>query len=222
MNSTREWQGASVRTFICCGALSRIVALVTLLCLDPLWQELLHAEAPLVHAQSRSFPRLFICAFLALSVLLTLLGSWYRRLSRRLAELTTDMAALRAENEESQRRLVALQESEDRYHSLFEHAYDGMLCLTTEGIITDVNHGQEALSGWSREQLLGCHYASFLTPASRAHVKNRVSRPFTNKKCFALMAAAFSWSHGAALSVTRKESHLGCLSSRATLRIGNR
>jgi len=159
-----------------CGTLTGALVLFLLLSLDLVLQEVPLVGDTLLRAAVFSRPHLLTLLVLLLGGLSWIVGSWSQRLARRVAALTTDSATLRVENAECQQRLATLQESEDRYHSLFNHAYDGMLCLTTDGIITDVNHGQEDLSGWSREQLLGCHYGSFLTPASRAHVKDRVRR----------------------------------------------
>ncbi|MCS6925450.1 MAG: PAS domain S-box protein [Candidatus Binatia bacterium] len=73
-------------------------------------------------------------------------------------------------------RRGAWQQSDAYYRLFFENAYDGILCLTAEGIITSVNRGYEELTGWSREQVLGRHYSQFVTPASVALVEERTRR----------------------------------------------
>lgn len=176
MNATGEQQPARVGIIALCATLSGALALCLLLGVDLVWQGTPLTLETLFRADAHSLPRLVGLLLLMLGGLSWGLGTWFQRQSAQIATLTTELANQRLENDESQQRLATLLESEDRYHSLFDNAYDGMICLTTDGIITDVNQGQEALSGWSREQLLGCHYASFLTPASRAQVKERTHR----------------------------------------------
>ncbi len=173
MSVMRERQLASTGMIALSGTLIGTLVLCLFLCLDLLRQGIPLSGATLLRADAHSLPLLMLMVVLVLTGLSWGLGAWVQRISQRTAKLVNEIETLRAENDENQHRLATLQESEDLYHSLFDNAYDGMLCLTTEGLITDVNHGQETLSGWSREQILGCHYASFLTPASRAYVRDR-------------------------------------------------
>ncbi len=69
-----------------------------------------------------------------------------------------------------------LRESEERYRSLFEHASDGIACLTADGIITSVNRGVEAMLGWSREEMVGQSYQQFHTPSSLLAEEARLRR----------------------------------------------
>ena len=77
---------------------------------------------------------------------------------------------------ERKRSEEALRESEERYRSLFENAYDGIASLTADGIITSVNRGLEAMLGRPREELIGQSYRQFHTPASLAAEEDRIRR----------------------------------------------
>ena len=69
-----------------------------------------------------------------------------------------------------------LRESEARHRRLFDHAYDGMMCFTREGMITRVNMEFAKLLGRSRQELVGQHYRAFTTPSSVALHEDRQQR----------------------------------------------
>jgi PAS domain S-box-containing protein len=75
-----------------------------------------------------------------------------------------------------------LQESEARYRNLFEHASDGLVCFTAEGIITDVNRAFTTMLGYPREELIGRSYRQIHTPASLAAEEKRLHRIRTKEK----------------------------------------
>jgi PAS domain S-box-containing protein len=77
---------------------------------------------------------------------------------------------------ERQRLEEELQDSEERYRSLYENANDAIVTFTLEGIVTSVNRGLEAMLGWSRAELIGQHYRKFVTPASVAVGEERTRR----------------------------------------------
>lgn len=78
--------------------------------------------------------------------------------------LTTIEKALQLERT---RLTDALRENEKRYRNLFENAGDAILTFTLDGVITAVNRGLEAMTGWSREELVGQHYGKITTPTAR-------------------------------------------------------
>lgn len=94
----------------------------------------------------------------------------------RAQDSSATIAKLRAEVSRSKTRVVELQESEDHYRSLFDNAYDGMVCLTAEGIIVDVNASFVTMLGRGREEILGRHYSTFVTPASVVCIDERARR----------------------------------------------
>jgi len=82
-----------------------------------------------------------------------------------------------------------LQDSEERYRSLFENANDAIVTFTLEGIVTSVNRGLEAMLGWSREELIGQHYRKFVTPASVAVGEERTRRFLAGERPPSIFAA---------------------------------
>ena len=53
---------------------------------------------------------------------------------------------------------VALRESEEKYRSLLEHAYDAIMIADFEGNLLEVNKKAEELLGCTKEELLGTNY----------------------------------------------------------------
>jgi PAS domain S-box-containing protein len=68
----------------------------------------------------------------------------------------------------------ALRESEERYHTLFEHAPDAILLESDEDEIVDVNPAACALLGYSREELLSLRVIDLQAPEIRGPVGNIV------------------------------------------------
>ncbi len=60
----------------------------------------------------------------------------------------------------------ALRESEERFRTLFERAPLGYQSLNSEGIIIEVNSAWLELLGYRREEVIGRHFADFLTEES--------------------------------------------------------
>jgi PAS domain S-box-containing protein len=90
-------------------------------------------------------------------------------LRRQVAELQAVIAAHEQMEE-------ALRESEERYRSLFENAYDGIVCFTEEGTITSVNRGFEAMTGRTRVETTGHHYSTLLTSECAERMAERTRR----------------------------------------------
>src|SRR5262245_48719814 len=77
---------------------------------------------------------------------------------------------------ERKRMVQALQESEERYRNLFEHANDAIATFTLDGVITAVNRAAEQLVGWPRAELIGQHASKVATPAAVALAEERTQR----------------------------------------------
>jgi PAS domain S-box-containing protein len=58
----------------------------------------------------------------------------------------------------------ALRQSEGRYRTLVEAAPDVIYSLSRDGIITSLNSAFESISGWSRDEWLGKHFAAIIHP----------------------------------------------------------
>ncbi|MGE0826660.1 MAG: ATP-binding protein [Candidatus Binatia bacterium] len=52
--------------------------------------------------------------------------------------------------------------AEDCYRQLFEHALDGILVCSTDGMIITTNRRAESLLGYLRNEMINCHYAEIL------------------------------------------------------------
>ena len=128
----------------------------------------------------------FINVFTGLTVVLGSLmivaAGRLRRLVQERGDLAKKTTALNNEVRQCQNRMVTLQESEDHYRSLFENANDGMICLTVDGILVDVNRGYEIMAGRPREDVLGLHYSSIISAASAAQVEDRARRVRAGEK----------------------------------------
>ena len=131
-----------------------------------------------------------IIVSLASASLLVLVAWRYRRLEERTAALakrtsgsektksdvTATLTKLQTELAEYKTRLASLQDSEEYYRSLFENAFDGMACLTADGVLVNVNYGYELMTGRSRAEVLGHNHTKFVTPASVEYVDGHLRR----------------------------------------------
>lgn len=75
---------------------------------------------------------------------------------------------------EQKKAEIALKESEERYKTLFEAAFEG-IAVHDEGIILEVNQASMAALQYTPENLIGKHLLNFVLPESREDVKARIS-----------------------------------------------
>jgi PAS domain S-box-containing protein len=62
------------------------------------------------------------------------------------------------------KRTTELKSSEDRYRAIIEQAADGILLGSPEGVITGANNRMEAISGRSKDELVGLHISKLFPP----------------------------------------------------------
>src|SRR5690554_8098486 len=65
---------------------------------------------------------------------------------------------------ERERHRRALEESEQRYRSLFTYHPDAVFSLDLEGYFTSANAASCTMTGYSLEQLVGAHYSMLVEP----------------------------------------------------------
>jgi len=98
------------------------------------------------------------------------------------AELEARVRSLERAARRREKLLGALQASEERYRGLVDNAQDGILTFTLDGVITSANHAFEVMSGWPIDEMIGRHYAEFVTPESRQEMDERTRRALTGER----------------------------------------
>jgi PAS domain S-box-containing protein len=95
--------------------------------------------------------------------------------AREIAALETLAAicAIAVERAQSQRQI---EESEQRFRSLFDNQPDAVYSLDRDGCITSINEAVVALSGMPREAILGRHYESLIDIDSAEEVRGYFRR----------------------------------------------
>ncbi|HSN34101.1 MAG TPA: PAS domain S-box protein, partial [Ideonella sp.] len=87
-----------------------------------------------------------------------------------------------------QRRVEREREQADaRYRALFDAALDGMVITTPQGSVLDANAAACAMSGYSREELLGCGFAQLARKDGSALEVEIVSGPMPDGSVLAIM-----------------------------------
>jgi PAS domain S-box-containing protein len=82
------------------------------------------------------------------------------------------VAELEARISERKRAEAALRESEERYRELFENARDAIYVHDLNGKYISVNRAAEALSGYTRDEILGRHFTDFVAKEHIGHVRD--------------------------------------------------
>ncbi len=78
--------------------------------------------------------------------------------------IVRDETEARAAQAHIERQERELHESEARLHSLFEHNPDGVIAVSPDGIITDVNEACLRIGSFPREAVVGAHFNAFMPP----------------------------------------------------------
>ena len=67
--------------------------------------------------------------------------------------------------------VIKRNQMEERYHSLFEFAPDGIVITDMNGIILSVNSAALSLSGYSKDQVVGEHFSKIISMKERDILK---------------------------------------------------
>ncbi|UCC97262.1 MAG: PAS domain S-box protein [Phycisphaerales bacterium] len=86
------------------------------------------------------------------------------RVTQRTAELSRAHEALKREDTERKKAEEAQQESEERFHSIFDNASVGMVLVDKDGHVVAVNDEDCRFLGYPREELVGMHFKEFTHP----------------------------------------------------------
>ena len=78
-----------------------------------------------------------------------------------------------------------LRKSEEKYHNVVKQSYDGIILVDEQGKITDWNQGQERISGWSRDDVVGqniwdMHYKMMTEPDKTEMGYDQIREIFKN------------------------------------------
>lgn len=73
----------------------------------------------------------------------------------------------------------AFRESKERYRELFENSKDAIYVHDLDGRYVSVNRAAEELSGYSRAEILGQHFSTFICPHHLDKVQERLFRKLT-------------------------------------------
>ena len=81
------------------------------------------------------------------------------QLIEEIERLRQEVAALRQEKTERKKAEEALRESEEEYRNLFESAPESITLLSLDGTVLDANSVSQVVTGLSREEVIGKHFA---------------------------------------------------------------
>jgi PAS domain S-box-containing protein len=104
------------------------------------------------------------------------------QLIQEVTTLRQRIADLKAADAVCQQTEETLRQYQMLYRSLFEYSNDPMLTLSLEGRFTSVNRAMISMLGWSREELIGCHYSVVATPAALAQWDGRTRRALAGER----------------------------------------
>ncbi|QHT68216.1 PAS domain S-box protein [Rhodocytophaga rosea] len=86
----------------------------------------------------------------------------------------TEMLGIGRDITDQKKAALALKESEERYKTLFEAAFEG-IAVHDQGIILEVNQASLAALQYTPEDVIGKHLLSFVVPELQEEVKIRIS-----------------------------------------------
>ncbi|HTR82186.1 MAG TPA: PAS domain S-box protein [Bacteroidota bacterium] len=102
-------------------------------------------------------------------------------LKKRAEELASMNTWLESEINERERAESELRKSETKYRTLVDTARDVIYTLSPDGVITTLNPAFEQLTGWSREEWVGRHFAPIVHPDDIPGAVNKIQQALEGK-----------------------------------------
>lgn len=100
----------------------------------------------------------------------------FRNQKRSATELEQQNLVILNQQEELKSALASLKISQDHFKTLFDLSPVGIMIESTEGVILDVNKNVCALTGFSREELIGTSVTRFVGPDQQDQVRQNLDR----------------------------------------------
>jgi PAS domain S-box-containing protein len=96
--------------------------------------------------------------------------AWTNKILRDEQGQAVEILSVGTDITDRQRAEEALRASEERYHTLFEHAPDGIVIADSESTYLDANASMCRMLGYTRDELIGLHATDIVVPAEVEHI----------------------------------------------------
>ena len=105
-----------------------------------------------------------------------------KQLIDELAKLRQRITRLEELEANHRRTEEALRDSEEKYYGLFDYSTEFIYILDSKGTFVEVNRAAEALTGYSKSELIGMNFKDYIPPEYHKRVFNAFHNIFTTGK----------------------------------------